>query len=106
MFKPILIAALCTTPLPLAAQSMASMQKAQDLGTLLAAEDFCGLTYDQDAVGRWIDENTDPADMGFSGTLTMMTEGSAFMLGDMSASGKTAHCRSIERTARHYGFIK
>lgn len=106
MFKPFLMTALCAAPLPLTAQSMASMQKAQDLGTLLAAEEFCSLTYDQGAIGRWIDENTDPADMGFSGTLNMMTEGSAFQLRDMSDSSKAAHCRSIERTARHYGFVE
>ncbi|PIE16350.1 MAG: signal recognition particle [Rhodobacterales bacterium] len=82
------------------------MRVAQELGTLLAAEKFCGLSYNQAAIGKWIDENTDPSDMGFSSTLTMMIEGSSLMQGDMSESSKTAHCRSIERTAHHYGFIE
>lgn len=105
MQRSFLIAGLCALPLSLSAQSMDSMQKAQELGTILAAEEFCQLSYDQDAIGKWIDENTDPADMGFSSTLNLMTEGSAFQLRDMSESSKTAHCRSIERTARHYGFV-
>ena len=106
MLRSFLIAALCTFPLSLSAQSLDSVRIATNLGTLLAAEEFCGLSYDQEAIGNWIDENTDPADMGFSSTLNMMTGGSAFELEDMSESSKTAHCRSIERTARHFGFIK
>ena len=88
------------------AQSLDSMQKAQELGSILASEEMCGLVYDQDAISRWIDENTDPADMGFSSTLSMMTEGSKFQFEEMSTSSKTAHCRSIERTTRHFGFIE
>lgn len=106
MNKKLAALVLAVAPALASAQSMDSMQKAQELGTLLAAEKFCGLSYDQAAIGTWIDENTDPSDMGFSGTLTMMTEGSSFMQGDMSESSKTAHCRSIERTARHFGFIE
>lgn len=106
MFKNFAVFVLLLAPAVATAQSMDSMQKAQQLGTVLAAEDFCQLSYDQDAIGQWIDENTDPADMGFSGSLTMMTEGSTFMQADMSESSKTAHCRSIERTARHFGFIE
>lgn len=106
MLKQFLIATLCSAPLPLFAQSMDSMKIANDLGTILAAEKFCGFTYNQDAIGNWIDENTDPSDMGFSSSLNMMTEGSAFMQNDMSESSKTAHCRSVERAARHFGFIE
>ena len=88
------------------AQSFDSIQKAQELGSILASEEMCGLVYDQDAISRWIDENTDPGDMGFSGMLSMMTEGSKLQFADMSKSSKTAHCRSIERTARHFAFIE
>ena len=93
-------------PITASTQSMDSFQKAQDLGNLLASEEFCGLVFNQDAIVRWIDENTDPADMGFSATLQMMTDGAEFGFSDMSESSKTAHCRSIERTARHFGFIE
>lgn len=106
MIKTVAVFTLLLLPAIASAQSIDSVQKAQQLGTILAAEDFCQLSYDQDAIGQWIDENTDPADMGFSGSLTMMTDGSIFMQADMSESSKTAHCRSIERTARHFGFIE
>jgi len=85
---------------------MDSMWMANELGTILASEEYCGLTFSQDAIAEWIDQNIDPSDMGFSGTLQMMTEGARYNLGGMGASRKTAHCRSIERSARHYGFVE
>lgn len=87
------------------AQNFESMQKATELGTILAAEQLCGLSFNQDAVADWIDQNTDPSDMGFPGTLQMMVDGSTFQNSGMSGSALTAHCRSVERTSRHFGFI-
>lgn len=88
------------------AQNFQSMQGATELGTILAAEDLCGLTFDQGAVSTWIDENTNPSDMSFPGTLQMMVDGSTFQNSGMPVSALTAHCRSVERTARHFGFIE
>lgn len=87
-------------------QSFDSMMRATELGTVLAAEDLCGLSFNQGAVADWIDNNTDPSDMGFPGTLQMMVEGSKFQNSEMTGSVLTAHCRSVERTARHFGFIE
>lgn len=87
------------------AQSLDSMNAAMSLGSVLAAESFCGLSYDQAAISAWIDANTNPSDMGFASSLSLMTDGAAYELQSMSESSRTAHCRSIERTARHYGFI-
>ena len=101
-----LVMCVLTMPSIVSAQSLDSIQNAQALGTVLASEEICGLRYDQDAISRWIDGNTDPSDMSFSSNLNMMTEGSAFMFEGMSESSKTAHCRSIERTSRHFGFIE
>ena len=106
MLKKMAFSVVLVIPVMAFAQSMDSMQKATNLGTILAAEIFCGFSYNQEAIGTWIDENTDPSDMGFSGMLKMMTAGAAFTLADMSESSKTAHCRSVERTARHFGFIE
>lgn len=85
---------------------MDSMMIAGDLGTVLGSEKVCGLTYDQDAISVWIDNNTDASDMGFAGTLSMMTQGAEFQLRSLSESARTAHCRAVSRTAQHYGFIK
>lgn len=106
MTKAAFLAVCLVAPGIAAAQDFDSMMKAQDLGSVLASETFCGLSYDQDAIGAWIDQNTDPADMGFAASLETMTMGAAYSLKDMSPSGKTAHCRSIARTAQHYGFIQ
>ncbi len=98
------LAALITTAAN--GQSMKSMQLANDLGSVLAAEEPCGFTYDQDAISAWIDKNTDPSDMGFSSSLSAMTSGAEYQIKDMAKSALTAHCRAISRTAKHYGFIK
>lgn len=88
------------------ADSLASMEKATNLGSVIASEEFCDLTFDQDAIEDWIDQNVDPDDMGFPSTLNMMVMGSEFQHEGMSKSAKTAHCRSIKRVAKRYGFVE
>ncbi len=88
------------------ADSLANMEKATNLGSVIASEDFCDLTFDQDAIENWIDQNVDPDDMGFPSTLNMMVMGSEYQYLEMSESAKTAHCRSIMRVAKRYGFIE
>lgn len=97
---------LLILPMTVQAQSLQSMEAASNLGSILAAEKKCDLAYDQDAIGKWIEENTDPSDMGFASSLNMMTQGAEYSLQGMSESATTAHCRSIKRTAKHYGFIE
>lgn len=104
MFRFALIAALLATPA--AAQNLRSMQIANDLGSILGAERACRLVYDQAAIERWIDQNVDASDMSFPSTLSLMTQGAEFQLRSMQGSALAAHCRSVERTARHFGFIQ
>ena len=106
MWKRLVMLIAVLVPAVSAAQSTDSLVKAQELGNILASEELCGLVFNQDAIVRWIDDNTDPADMGFSGMLQMMTEGAKFGFPGMSESSKTAHCRSVERVAQHFGFIE
>jgi hypothetical protein len=91
---------------PASGQSMKSMQLASDLGSVLAAEEACGLSYDQSAIGSFIEENVDADDMSFPSTLQMMTAGSKFELEDMSTSSLTAHCVQIRRVAKSFSFIE
>ena len=86
------------------ADDLQRMQLATDLGSILASEELCGLEYDQDAIGAFIDEHVSADDMGFPSLLQMMTEGSAFQQQQLSKSAKAAHCRQIERIARSYNF--
>lgn len=87
-------------------QSLETMQLATNLGTVIAAEGFCGLSYDQAAVAAYIEKNVKPGDMSFPSTLQMMIEGSKFQHQSMSPSAKTVHCAQIKRIAITYGFAK
>lgn len=102
----LLITLAAAAPNAAAAQSMDTLQLANDLGTILGSEEPCGFSYDQSAISAWIDQKTDPADMSFTSMLSAMTGGAAYGFADMSASAKTAHCRSVERNAKHYGFMQ
>lgn len=105
--KNLLIATALLLPSTALAQSQfQSMQLAQELGTLLGSEQHCGLAYNQNAIEKWIDQKTDPSDMGFASTLNLMVEGTQLQLQSQNQSSRTAHCRSIRRTAKHYGFIE
>lgn len=98
-----LISALLISPA--AAQNFQSMQMATELGSILGAERVCRLSFDQAAIERWIDQNVDASDMGFPSTLSLMIQGGEFQAQSMQGNALAAHCRSVERTARHFGFI-
>lgn len=110
MFKTLSIvvsAAIVAIPLalvPASAQSSASM--AMELGSILASEEPCGLTYDQGAIVTWIEENIAADDMGFAGTLDIMTRGQGRQVAAMSPSALTANCAAVTGAARHFGFVE
>lgn len=106
MVRALILLALAALPAVSNAQGLESMTSARELGSVLGSEASCKLSYDQAAISAWIDDNVRADDMGFPSMLDMMTMGSRMQVGDMSESSRTAHCRQIERTARHYGFIK
>lgn len=87
-------------------QSLESLELATNLGSVIAAEEYCGLNYDQAAVAVYIERKVKSGDMSFPSSLQMMIEGSKFQQQSMSASAKTAHCTQIKRIAQTYGFIK
>lgn len=85
---------------------MQAMSAAMALGSVLAAEQFCDLTYDQDAIAAHIAKTVPPERMDFANTLQTMTMGAEFNQQSMSASSKTAHCAAIRQSATHFGFIR
>ena len=100
------ITALCIFTAPAFAWSdLDSMKLSVALGDVLASEKPCNLTYKQDAIAKFIDSKVPASDMDFTSSLDTQTQGRAFMLKEMSASSRTAHCRQIERVAKSYGFI-
>ncbi|MBP7242348.1 hypothetical protein [Amaricoccus sp.] len=84
---------------------MESMSFANDLGMILASEEACGMTYDQAAIQALIETTVPADDMSFASTLSVMTQGQAFSLREMSRSSLAAHCASISRTAKHFGLV-
>jgi len=85
--------------------NMQNLEVAENLGSLLASEDLCGLNYNLDAIDAYVDSNVDHSDMGFAGDLTGFIAMSEMMLDSHSESARRAHCRAIEGTARQHGFI-
>ena len=85
---------------------MEVMQAATSLGSVLAAEEFCGLTFDQAAIADYIGKTIPAERMDFATMLQTMTMGTEFNQKSMSASAKTAHCAATTQTAKHFGFLK
>ncbi len=82
------------------------MSLANELGSVLASEKPCGLTFDQAAISAFIESKVPAKDMSFPSTLMVMTKGSAVQLEELSEAGKVAHCTQIRRVAKSYGFVK
>ena len=99
----LLTAAALALATPAAAQN--SMDVAMQLGSVLASEGPCNLTYDQAAIEAFIDKKVKATDLDFAGTLAMMTMGQEVQIKDMSKSALTAHCAQIRRSAKAYKFI-
>jgi hypothetical protein len=83
-----------------------SLDIARELGTVIGSEEACGLTYDQQAIERFINEHIKACDMSFPSMLHMMTMGTKYEIRSMSESSLTAHCAQIRRIAEEYGFTK
>lgn len=83
-----------------------SMTLANELGSVLASEEACGLTFDQDAISAFIEKRVPADDMAFPSSLNMMVMGSEAQIADMSTSAKTAHCTQIRRIAKSNGFLQ
>jgi hypothetical protein len=83
-----------------------SSDVALNLGSVIGSEEACGLTYDQDAIERFINEHVKASDMSFPSMLNTMTAGTKFQIENMSKSSLTAHCAQVRRIAVKYGFTK
>lgn len=93
--------ALLLTTSPVAAQ----FEVADQLGHLLASEQACALAFDHDAIGAYIDEHVDAADMDFTSNLAMRVRIFTRQVEEMNPSTLAAQCRQAERVARSFNFI-
>jgi hypothetical protein len=88
------------------AQDLASMQVAQNLGSILGSERACELAYDQAAIEAFIEEKVEASDMSFASQLNLFTDGMRYNFESMTDSQKTAHCAQIRRVAKNFSFIE
>ncbi|MFK0384999.1 hypothetical protein [Agrobacterium sp. NPDC090273] len=102
MIPPLLIFATVA----FAAPKQSSNSVALQLGTVLAAEEFCDLSYDQEKIAAYIEKTVAADDMEFASRLQLMTDGKKFQQENMSKTAKAAHCVQIRRVAKTNGFIR
>jgi hypothetical protein len=87
------------------ASDLDSMTLAEQLGTILAAEEPCHLTYDMSAIKKYVAATVRENDMSFGSLLEMMVQGEAIAIRDMTPATLAALCAQTERVARFNGFI-
>jgi hypothetical protein len=90
-----------------------AVKTASEVGELLAAEEHCSLSYDQEAITAYIgiDSHADPASLPSSHSafiyfLEGMVRQHDLTLADMSSDESAEHCQSIEQSAKRLGFIQ
>lgn len=95
----------CSVATAGAAQDLKSMTLANELASVLASEELCGLAYDQGAIAFFIEKRVRADDLSFANYLRLMTSGQEVQLKSITPSSKTAHCAQIRRVAKAYGFV-
>lgn len=92
-----------------AEQDIEAMMRSQALlaqiASILGSEEACGLPLDPAAMERWVAENVDPADPGFTATLPMIVRGNALQIEQMTPAAKAAHCASARMQADHFKLL-
>jgi hypothetical protein len=89
-----------------AVQAAESFTLANELGMVIASEQFCQLTFKQEAIQAFVEKRVPADDMSFPPTLNLMIQGAEFNMQKMSPSARTAHCAQIRRLAVSYGFVE
>ena len=101
-----LLLSLPLTLMALTAQAEDGMTIANELGTVLAAERPCHLSFDQSAIQQYINKRVPASDMSFGNMLQLMVSGTGVEIREMSPSTLTAFCAQTTRVARFNGFIR
>jgi hypothetical protein len=103
--KRILIIALAALLVAGPVNAYENVNLAKGLGSVLASEALCGLTYDQAAIEAFIEKNVPAGDTQFPDLLVTETWAAGQDNQGMSESAVTAHCAQIVRIAEGYGFF-
>lgn len=83
-----------------------SIQLAQNLGNLIASEQYCDLSYNQEAIADFVKMNVSAEDMEFPTRLEGFITLSNFTLESKSPTAKMAHCTQVTRLAKSHRLIK
>ncbi len=87
------------------AQSMKTMNAAEQLGKMIAYEKKCGISYNQEAIANWLDKNF-PGDMEFSSLLAGSILLEKYQINGRSSMENTITCTIVRRAAKDKGFIE
>jgi hypothetical protein len=82
------------------------MDLAQQLASILAAEQPCQLSYNREAIQRYIAAKVAASDMAFPGLLQLFVQGEAVEIGEISPATVVAFCAQAARVAKFNGFIQ
>lgn len=82
------------------------MALGMELGRVLAAEQPCGLSYDQAAISAFIAKRVPADDLSFMSNVEAGVGATEYEMKDMGASQKTVLCTQVARNAKAYGFVK
>lgn len=95
-----LLGLLFTTP-----ATADSRQAVATIGSLIAAERFCGLRYDDDMITVWVDDRVHHGDRNFFTLLDATITRNEHRQHAMNHAARQAHCRSVFAAASHYGLL-
>lgn len=87
-------------------ENAALLSLANNLGSIVGSEAFCGFTLDQEGLAKWIEQNVPPERMDFPGLFQMSVLGQKAFNDAMTESAKTAHCAAVIQSAHQNGLLK
>lgn len=100
----VLFALLCAPAPAYAYQD--TMKVAVELGGMIGSEAACGFVTSGDAIAGYVAENINPTETQFPNLLQMFIASTLMQLSKMPASGKSAHCTAVKRSAVHFKLVK
>ncbi|TPQ53004.1 signal recognition particle [Prosthecomicrobium hirschii] len=82
------------------------LEVAQGLGRVIAAETFCGLTFDRSAIEAFVEKRVPATAMGFISDLDTSIWAAERDFAEAGPSTKAAICAHARRFAKAHGFIR
>jgi hypothetical protein len=96
---------LVLTGMTAIAQDQEPTYSAESLVMMLSSEEACKLSYDKEAIERYVKHNSD-RHLTIPNLGWLVTSARDYTVNKMSPSTLVAHCTQVRETAKHYDFIK